>query len=87
VSGTASPLKQRANVTRFLPLYDVVPERFYKAEDEMITGTLIDDLLAAVERAEQNARLACGNDDMQERVPAVVAHEVRFVETSLQGVA
>lgn len=59
----------------------------YKVEDEMITGTLIDDLLAAVERAEQNARLARGNDDAPQRVPAVVAHEVRFVEISLQGVA
>jgi hypothetical protein len=53
----------------------------------MITGTLIDDLMAAVERAEQNARLARSNNDEPERVPAVVAHEVRFVETSLQGVA
>jgi hypothetical protein len=61
--------------------------RGYKVEDEMITGTLIDDLMAAVERAEQNARLARDNDDMPERVPAVVAHEVRFVQTSLQGVA
>jgi|GEM_PF-2657166 len=54
----------------------------------MITGTLIDDLMAAVERAEQNASLArSNNDDMAERVPAVVAHEARFIETSLQGVA
>jgi hypothetical protein len=54
----------------------------------MITGTLIDDLMAAVERAEHNARLASAvDDDMPQRVPAVVAHEVRFIETNLQGVA
>lgn len=54
----------------------------------MITGTLIDDLMAAVERAEQNARLArAADNDIPQRVPAVVAHEARFIETNLQGVA
>ncbi len=54
----------------------------------MYTGTLIDDLMATVERAEENVLRRA---DSRQQIPAawheMAAGELRIVETSLLGVA
>ncbi len=88
VSGTASPLTlKRANITQLLLRCrsGVFQEG---VEDTMFTGTLIDDLLKAVERAEEDVRL---EDNAQGQKLAywyaVSRYELAEYESSLAGVA
>ena len=51
----------------------------------MYTGTLIDDLMAAVERAEERVQLASQEDQMYVLVPAL--YEMGQTEQNLLGAA
>ena len=53
----------------------------------MYTGTLINDLMAAVEWAEQKSHVQRNEYEAQEYLTAVVAGQARLADAGLQGVA
>jgi hypothetical protein len=92
VSGTASPLTRTRAKHNAVPSHGAVPESKEtevrtKRRLAMYTGTLIDDLMAAVERVEERTHEAMNAGDEKLAYRAPLPYELGPRDSNLLGVA